>query len=105
MKDLKVFGLISIDFDIAGNQFVQLIYAFGVTFNCKRRARLVGNIKITIELHEGEVQFRVVSTYIMRTALLLVMLNNLKVLASDILSSYLMEHAKDKMYARVGPAF
>jgi hypothetical protein len=102
---METFTLVPDGFDLKGYQYVPLIYAFDVKFDGRRRARLVANGKVTIGPPESEVWSGVVNTETVRTAMFLAMLNNLKILAADISSAYLMATTKEKMYTRLGPEF
>eukprot|EP00957_Ditylum_brightwellii_P001928 148351-Ditylum_brightwellii.AAC.1 len=102
---MNTFALVPDNFDLTGHQFVPLIYAFDVKFDGRRRARLVANRRVTIGPLEAEVWLGVVDTVTVRTAIFLVMLNDMKILAADISSAYLMAQTKEKMYTRLGPEF
>eukprot|EP00957_Ditylum_brightwellii_P165070 12567664-Ditylum_brightwellii.AAC.1 len=59
---MEMFILVPENFDLTGHQFVPLIYAFGIKFDGRRRARLVANGKVTTGPPEAEVWSGVVDT-------------------------------------------
>eukprot|EP00957_Ditylum_brightwellii_P111977 8539299-Ditylum_brightwellii.AAC.1 len=101
LREMNTFELMEDGFDLAGYQFVPLIYAWGIKFDGRHRARLVANGKVTIGPPEEDVWSGVVNTESVRTAMFLAMLNNLKILAAGISSAYLMADTKELMYTKL----
>jgi len=105
LLDMDTFEEIPEGFDLTKYQYVPLIYAFDAKFDGRRRARLVGNGKVTKGPPEAEIWSGVVSTDAVRTALFLGKLNGQKILVADISSTYIMADTKEKMYTKLGPEF
>eukprot|EP00957_Ditylum_brightwellii_P171179 13031439-Ditylum_brightwellii.AAC.1 len=102
---MNAFELSPENFDLTDYQYVQLIYAWDVKFDGRRRAHLVANGKVTIGPPEEDVWSRVTNTETVCTAMFLAMLNGMKMLVADISSAYLMADTKEMMYTRLGPEF
>eukprot|EP00957_Ditylum_brightwellii_P183899 14008012-Ditylum_brightwellii.AAC.1 len=59
---MATFELMPENFDLTGYQYVSLIYAWDVKFDCRRRTHLVANGKVAIGLSEEDVWSGVVNT-------------------------------------------
>ena len=105
LLDLDTFWEMPPDFDLTGYQFVPLIYAWDVKFDGRCRARLVANGRVTVGPPKAEVWSGVVNANTVRLAMLIGMMNSMKILAADISSAYLMANTKEKMWTRLGPEF
>eukprot|EP00957_Ditylum_brightwellii_P103052 7853363-Ditylum_brightwellii.AAC.2 len=81
LRSMDTFELIPDIFDLAGYQYVPLIYVWDVKFDGRHRVRLVANGKVTIGTPESEL------------------------LAADISLAYLMADTKEQIYTRLGPEF
>eukprot|EP00957_Ditylum_brightwellii_P083583 6353161-Ditylum_brightwellii.AAC.1 len=92
---MNTFELMEDGFDQTRYQFIPLIYIWYVKFDGRCRAKLVANGKVTIALPEEDIWSRMVNTELIRTAMCFDMLNNLKILAANISSAYLMANAKE----------
>lgn len=93
---IEISKLTTKNYDLSDYQFVPLIYTFEVKFDGRGRTQLVPNGDATIGSPEAEVWSGVVSTDTVCTALFLGMLNDLKILAADISSTYLFGFYKGK---------
>eukprot|EP00957_Ditylum_brightwellii_P140095 10674766-Ditylum_brightwellii.AAC.1 len=102
---MDIFELMPENFDLTGYQYILLTYTWDIKFDGKRRAHLVANGKVTIKPPEEDVWSKVVNTESVSTAMFLVMLNGIKILAADISSAYLMADTKEMMYTRLGQEF